>query len=199
MVALLVRGLLSESDAAASAPDLGIATAALMCLGFPALWWTSLEHEKLQRLQASLEKNVRKLSSGKKELGHRIRSQQIELTEQYKSIKHRNKKIKVANQALAAASTVIDKVMSEGGSLLDQFRIKWNDLELNEPVGEGSFGTVRRGAFRGREVAVKMLRSDKIDERLVAKFKAEVVISECGNFSRTVRFCFARDACSISA
>ena len=91
--------------------------------------------------------------------------------------------------------------MSEGGSILDQFRIDYNHLILGSVLGEGSFGTVHMGtmtrgsgasqqinlsnSFSGGDsstlvVAIKTVRSTKVTQSMVRAFMREIIISKCG-------------------
>ena len=37
-------------------------------------------------------------------------------------------------------------------------RVRFADLEEGDPLGEGTFGTVMSGTYRGRDVAIKKAR-----------------------------------------
>jgi serine/threonine protein kinase len=50
--------------------------------------------------------------------------------------------------------------------------VKVEDAKL----GSGSFGTVFRGMCRGKEVAIKVLRQQSLDDKAVAEFKRECKI-----------------------
>merc|ERR1711998_572537 len=55
-------------------------------------------------------------------------------------------------------------------------KIRANDLTLGEALGEGNFGTVYKGVWREREVAVKTMRTSKVTKHAVNDFRAEVVL-----------------------
>ena len=56
---------------------------------------------------------------------------------------------------LVAAQLVVDRNVKEGGAMLAAFKVRHDDLTLDVKLGEGSFGTVYHGTFRGTECAVK--------------------------------------------
>ena len=74
--------------------------------------------------------------------------------------------------------------MEKGGTVLDQYSIAYSELELGEPIGEGSFGTVFKGKLHKRnasslgiDVAVKRMRVEKVTPKVVTKFRAEIIAS----------------------
>ncbi|ALR84495.1 putative serine/threonine-protein kinase receptor [Niemeyer virus] len=57
----------------------------------------------------------------------------------------------------------------------DDWEIDFHELELGEQLGTGAFGEVHKGIWRGTEVAVKMISSDKIITKDIERsFKDEV-------------------------
>lgn len=75
-------------------------------------------------------------------------------------------------KSLVKAQKLIDKVMSEGGSVLDPYKLKWDEIELGKALGEGSFGTVYEGMLRGKEeVAIKTMRTTAINEGNIRSFQ----------------------------
>ena len=54
--------------------------------------------------------------------------------------------------------------------------IEPNEVELFETLGKGSFGTVYRGKCRSKEVAVKILHFQVLDEKALDTFRQEVQI-----------------------
>ena len=71
--------------------------------------------------------------------------------------------------------------MNDGGTLLAAFELPYGSLSFGPDcisLGEGSFGTVFKATLRGEHsVAVKTIRVSKIDERVLAKFKSELLAS----------------------
>jgi len=57
-----------------------------------------------------------------------------------------------------------------------RWEINPNDVELGKLLGKGAFGEVYRGKLHGKEVAVKKLTAQSIDEEVLADFRKEVDI-----------------------
>ena len=52
-----------------------------------------------------------------------------------------------------------------------------HEVEFFEPpIGEGSFGMVYRGRCRSKDVAIKKLHNQVLDESTIVEFKKEVEI-----------------------
>lgn len=51
-----------------------------------------------------------------------------------------------------------------------------NELEILNLLGNGSFGKVYRGRCRSKDVAVKVLHHQELDEATIATFRKEVEI-----------------------
>jgi tRNA A-37 threonylcarbamoyl transferase component Bud32 len=52
--------------------------------------------------------------------------------------------------------------------------IKYSELRLRQLLGQGAYGKVYRGYFRENEVAIKVINSDKLDDRLAKDFIKEI-------------------------
>eukprot|EP00727_Mastigamoeba_balamuthi_P005074 m51a1_g14565 putative major vault protein (1512) ;mRNA; f:1049567-1056001 len=59
------------------------------------------------------------------------------------------------------------------------WRLDYDELVVaGKPVGEGSYGVVYRGEWRGQEVAIKLLKSQGPDPALLNEFRREAMIME---------------------
>ena len=54
--------------------------------------------------------------------------------------------------------------------------IKYDELKIRELLGQGAYGKVYRGYFRESEVAIKVINTDKLDDRLAKEFIKEIEI-----------------------
>ena len=81
-------------------------------------------------------------------------------------------------QSLARAAKIVDAAMKTGDvtAVLSQFSVSFKDLVMGEALGEGSFGTVVRGTFRGRPVAIKTMRSTNVSKSTVERFRFEALM-----------------------
>ncbi|CAI5489164.1 unnamed protein product [Closterium sp. Naga37s-1] len=80
------------------------------------------------------------------------------------------------DEAADAGVEFMDVLMD--GRIMDigEAEIDWNDIEMGERVGAGSFGTVYRAEWAGCDVAVKVLINQDMQEEQLLEFKREVVI-----------------------
>ena len=62
--------------------------------------------------------------------------------------------------------------------MLDQYRTKHEKLTFKRQIGQGSFGTVYLGELNGTAVAIKSVRSTKIDKKTIEDFRGEITASE---------------------
>jgi len=65
------------------------------------------------------------------------------------------------------------------GALSQAFKdkmIPWSDIDLGEAIGQGNFGVVHKGRYKGRDVAVKIPRPDPPVPRTAADFFHEAHI-----------------------
>ena len=52
--------------------------------------------------------------------------------------------------------------------------IKYEELRFRELLGKGAYGSVHRGYFRDSEVAIKVIHTEKLDDRLAKEFIKEI-------------------------
>ena len=52
--------------------------------------------------------------------------------------------------------------------------INYNEIQIGQQVGTGSYGIVSRGKWKGVDVAVKRIIKQKLDERKMLEFRAEM-------------------------
>ncbi|MCL7043432.1 hypothetical protein MKW94_000086 [Papaver nudicaule] len=78
----------------------------------------------------------------------------------------------------AARNSVMDpKLLNLEPSLaIDWLEIPWDELQMKERVGAGSFGTVHRAEWHGSDVAVKVLTSQDFHDDQLKEFLREVAI-----------------------
>lgn len=73
--------------------------------------------------------------------------------------------------------------MSFDGILLppqiSQFEIKPEEIEIHHILGDGSFGSVYKGRCRQKDVAVKVLHNQELNQAELASFKHEVEVLSC--------------------
>ncbi|ELP88014.1 protein serine/threonine kinase, putative [Entamoeba invadens IP1] len=63
-----------------------------------------------------------------------------------------------------------------------------NEVTMASEVGEGNFGRVFKGTFRGNEVAVKVLKQFNIDKISLAEFKKEVAMLDKMRCDQIIHF-----------
>jgi hypothetical protein len=73
--------------------------------------------------------------------------------------------------ALIVVLAVVAKRRGRGG---DAWEIDYDELEVGEQLGAGGFGEVRKATWKGTEVAVKVMASEKITKDMEKNFKDEV-------------------------
>lgn len=74
----------------------------------------------------------------------------------------------------AGSSNVNNKVDAESDSL--DFKIVWEDLAIQEHIGEGSTATVYHGHCYGSDIAVKIFNKQEYTDDVLRSFKQEVSI-----------------------
>jgi hypothetical protein len=86
--------------------------------------------------------------------------------------------------SLGGGSKVVQTVLGEGtqhhedlflaSANLCRWIIDYGEIQVGQQVGLGSYGLVHRGRWRGVEVAVKRFITQKLDERRMLEFRAEM-------------------------
>jgi serine/threonine protein kinase len=56
----------------------------------------------------------------------------------------------------------------------DDWEIEYDELEVGEQLGAGGYGAVHKATWKGTEVAVKVMVSEKITKDMEKNFKDEV-------------------------
>ena len=79
-------------------------------------------------------------------------------------------------ESLAAAQQIVDRNLNEGGTALTAYKIRYSDLTMGLQLGEGSFGTVYHGTFRGSACAIKTVRATKVSDKMVKEFLGELTL-----------------------
>jgi hypothetical protein len=77
--------------------------------------------------------------------------------------------------ASSAAASAAGSTSPRTGALSQTWAIDHNELELGSVLGEGAFGVVRSGKWRGRTVAVKQIKMASIGgDKALAEFELEI-------------------------
>jgi hypothetical protein len=69
---------------------------------------------------------------------------------------------------------VLMVIIRRKGNKSDDWEIDYGELDLGEHLGAGGFGEVHRATWKGTEVAVKVMTSEKITKEMEKSFKDEV-------------------------
>lgn len=87
-------------------------------------------------------------------------------------------KIQIKDESKTGIHTVnVPKFLSLEPSLaMDWLEISWEELQIKERIGAGSFGTVHRAEWNGSDVAVKVLSDQDFHEYQLKEFLREVAI-----------------------
>jgi hypothetical protein len=59
----------------------------------------------------------------------------------------------------------------------DDWEIRYDELEVGVHLGTGGFGEVYRATWKGTEVAVKVMASERITKDMERRFKDEVCLT----------------------
>ena len=79
-------------------------------------------------------------------------------------------------KSLEAAQQIVDRNVKSGGAGLAAYKLQYNEITMGVQLGEGSFGTVYHGTFRGAQCAVKTVRATKVTDEMVQSFLGEIAI-----------------------
>ncbi|KAK3038307.1 hypothetical protein RJ639_031403 [Escallonia herrerae] len=77
------------------------------------------------------------------------------------------------NQGKFSAITVPRYLSLEPSLAMDWLEISWDELQVKERIGAGSFGTVHRAEWHGSDVAVKVLTVQDFDDDQLKEFLRE--------------------------
>ncbi|KAL5199961.1 hypothetical protein ABZP36_021164 [Zizania latifolia] len=70
----------------------------------------------------------------------------------------------------------------------DEWEINFGALTFQDKVASGTYGDLYRGTYFGEEVAIKVLKSDRLNENMEEEFKHEVCIMRKIRHKNIVRF-----------
>ncbi|KAK6947737.1 PAS fold [Dillenia turbinata] len=95
-----------------------------------------------------------------------------EAAQQEKDIKH----VSGSRESIASSrGSMLTRGDSEPNSILD-CEIPWEDLQLGEEIGQGSYGIVYRGTWNGSDVAVKVYFANAYCEGTLLDYRKEINI-----------------------
>uniref|UniRef100_J3M1A6 non-specific serine/threonine protein kinase n=2 Tax=Oryza brachyantha TaxID=4533 RepID=J3M1A6_ORYBR len=92
-------------------------------------------------------------------------------------------------------ATPLKRLSIEPSFAVDWLEISWDELELKERVGAGSFGTVYRADWHGSDVAVKVLTDQDVGEAQLKEFLREIAIMKRVRHPNVVLFMGAVTKC----
>jgi preprotein translocase subunit YajC len=75
---------------------------------------------------------------------------------------------------LVALIVVLVVMIRRKGQVQDDWEIRYDELEVGEHLGTGGFGDVSRATWKGTEVAVKVMASDRVTKDMERSFQEEV-------------------------
>ncbi|KAL7616823.1 hypothetical protein Lser_V15G01637 [Lactuca serriola] len=96
-------------------------------------------------------------------------------TQMHESFINTNEAPKSLSSSCGASSSgrnVIYKIDIDIDNL--DVEVSWDDLVINEQIGQGSCGTVYHGLWYGSDVAIKMFRKQEYPEDVILSFRKEV-------------------------
>ncbi|XP_052152018.1 serine/threonine-protein kinase CTR1-like isoform X2 [Oryza glaberrima] len=94
-----------------------------------------------------------------------------------------------------SSATPLKRLSIEPSFCADWLEISWDELELKERVGAGSFGTVYRADWHGSDVAVKVLTDQDVGEAQLKEFLREIAIMKRVRHPNVVLFMGAVTKC----
>ena len=100
---------------------------------------------------------------------------------QHKKIKEKGRRKKKRKMNEESQNVPLDRSLT-AEQLMTQWKstgppdISADEIEYQEKIGGGCFGHVFRGTCRGKEVAIKKLFKQDLDEKTLLDFKKEVEI-----------------------
>uniref|UniRef100_A0A0E0DI61 non-specific serine/threonine protein kinase n=1 Tax=Oryza meridionalis TaxID=40149 RepID=A0A0E0DI61_9ORYZ len=94
-----------------------------------------------------------------------------------------------------STATPLKRLSIEPSFCADWLEISWDELELKERVGAGSFGTVYRADWHGSDVAVKVLTDQDVGEAQLKEFLREIAIMKRVRHPNVVLFMGAVTKC----
>ncbi|XP_062226692.1 serine/threonine-protein kinase CTR1-like isoform X2 [Phragmites australis] len=100
------------------------------------------------------------------------------------------------NKENVPGATLPKRLSIEPSFAVDWLEIPWEELELKERVGAGSFGTVYRADWHGSDVAVKVLTDQDVGETQLKEFLREIAIMKRVRHPNVVLFMGAVTKCS---
>ncbi|GER47879.1 protein kinase [Striga asiatica] len=83
--------------------------------------------------------------------------------------------------------SILERIIGEQTKHED-WEIDWRLLKMGEKIAAGSCGDLYRGVYLGRDVAIKVLRSEHLNKSLEAEFAQEVAILRQVHHENVVRF-----------
>ena len=89
-----------------------------------------------------------------------------------------SRKLDASSKASKIVELSLAQAVSETSLETDTtgWEIDPKEIKLSEKIGRGAFGTVYKAKLRGKEVAVKKLNVQDLDEEALESFRKEVAI-----------------------
>ncbi|OWM63963.1 probable serine/threonine-protein kinase SIS8 [Punica granatum] len=88
---------------------------------------------------------------------------------------HEEKQCSSSGGSIGSYGTASSRGDSELSSLVD-CEIQWEDLQIGEEIGQGSYAVVHRGIWKGSDVAIKVYCSNEYGEKILRDYKKEIDI-----------------------